>query len=154
MRRAGNLVLIIGMIVAALIGCRRDGGSPPPQSDATPPAVVEPSHFIYHKAMRGETMASIAKWYSGSTNNARAIAEINPEMNPNKLKVGAIVLVPIGLATVHTEQPAFSTAPQGGSGGGESRKPPRKPSPDRAEPEADNPQGNAPPKSEEIFGPK
>lgn len=76
-----------------------------------PPPCVERSEFLYHRVMAGETMASIAKWYSGKENQWRKIAEHNPSMNPWRLQKDDIVKVPVVIATVHTEQPITSTAP-------------------------------------------
>jgi hypothetical protein len=68
--------------------------------------------FIEHLVVPGETMATIAKWYAGESAAWTEIAKNNPGLHPFRLKGGEIVKVPLSLATVHTEQPAHSTAPE------------------------------------------
>lgn len=75
------------------------------------PAIEEPN-YIFHKVRPGETLASIALWYSGSDRNWETIARDNPTLDPNRLRVGDIIKVPVSLATRHSEQANFSTAPK------------------------------------------
>lgn len=72
----------------------------------------EPPEFIFHKVYAGETMATIAKWYTGKENKWRDIAQDNPGLSPWNLKAGDIVKVSFALATFHTEQPPYSTKPK------------------------------------------
>jgi LysM domain len=56
---------------------------------------TEVSEFIEHRiSYPGETLASIAHWYTGSQKQWVAIQQANPELRPNKLKVGSIVRIP------------------------------------------------------------
>lgn len=73
------------------------------------PTVEEPA-FIFHRVMPGETMGSIARYYSGKESAWREIAEANPQLSPFKLKKDDIVKVPAAVATVNREQPGTSTA--------------------------------------------
>mgnify|MGYP001416166402 CR=1 FL=1 len=82
-------------------------------SVAMVPPKVETPEFIFHKVYAGETLATIAKWYTGKTSKWRDIADENPGLNPWNLKAGDIVKVSLSLATVHTEQPPYSTKPRG-----------------------------------------
>jgi hypothetical protein len=66
--------------------------------------------FIEHVVVPGETMATIVKWYAGDTTLWPVIAQHNPGLSPFKLKGGEAVRVPLSLATLHTEQPEYSTA--------------------------------------------
>jgi hypothetical protein len=76
-----------------------------------PPAPEEPqTKFIEHRVSPGETMATIAKWYSGDTTLWPVIAQHNLGLSPFRLKSGEVVRVPFSLATVHSEQPEHSTA--------------------------------------------
>ncbi len=76
----------------------------PPEPEKPQPEIIE--HWVFP----GETMATIAKWYSGDTTRWPVIAQHNPELSPFRLKGGEVVRVPLSLATVHSEQPEHSTA--------------------------------------------
>jgi DNA-directed RNA polymerase subunit H (RpoH/RPB5) len=65
--------------------------------------------YIYHKVMDEETMATIAKWYSGNKAYWVELAEKNPELKPTELKEDEVVRVPVSMAKIHEEQPGFST---------------------------------------------
>jgi hypothetical protein len=80
-------------------------GSPAPRKPQQPQA-----EFIEHRVLPGETMATLAKYYSGNAVNWTKIAEENPGLHPFRLNRGEIVRVPKALATVHAEQPDQSTA--------------------------------------------
>jgi LysM repeat protein len=73
------------------------------------PKVEEPA-YIFHRVMSGETMSTIAQYYTGKQSMWREIANANPELSPFNLKKDEIVKVPRAIATVHKEQPAYSTA--------------------------------------------
>jgi hypothetical protein len=51
----------------------------------------------------GEYLSLIAKWYTGSSNNWKTIAEANPELKPNSIRIGQKILIPKTLAK--TEEP-------------------------------------------------
>jgi LysM repeat protein len=118
--------LLIGGTIAVLIctGCietyspskKTSAPSPPPPSVSAPskPYLLETpkeeEKFIYHKIMAGETMGSIAKWYSGDAEDWVKIAEANPGVKPTALHIGDKLKIPASMATEHKEQPDFSTA--------------------------------------------
>ena len=118
--------ILVGGAIAALIcaGCM-ETYSPPQKTTAPsppPPSVSAPSQpyllktpkegetFIYHRIMAGETMGSIAKWYSGDVEDWVKIAGANPEVKPTELHIGDKLKIPASMATAHHEQPDFSTA--------------------------------------------
>jgi len=88
--------------------------SAPPKTTPVKVAAPEPeklpSEFIEHQVIPGETMATIAKWYAGDTTVWPVIAQHNLGLSPFKLKGGEVVRVPFSVATLHSEQPEFSTA--------------------------------------------
>lgn len=73
---------------------------------------VEAPQFIFHKVYAGETLATIARWYTGKNSSWRDIAADNPDLNPWNLHEGDVVKVSLSLATRHTEQPPYSTKPR------------------------------------------
>jgi hypothetical protein len=118
-----------------------------PEAASSPPLEKEkpaaPS-FIEHLVVPGETLATIAKWYAGEATAWTEIAKHNPGMHPFRLKGGEIVKVPRSLATVHTEQPTYSTAPETVS-----RPTKKAPKPQPAPPPTTTPEPAQP-----AFGPK
>jgi len=111
---------------AAVIGeaDRRESGTvaaPPPQSDRTvtpipapapPPANPAPATEEY-VVQAGETLAAIAEKKYGDPNKWTVIAKANPTVNPNRMKVGAKLVLPNAAATPApaTEVAATRTEP-------------------------------------------
>jgi len=126
---------LLPLVAVVLFGC---APTPPPEAQPVPPP-LQPPPYVFHKVMPGETLATIAKWYSGKESNWHEIAEHNRELDPSNLRVGDMVKVPLYLTTVHNEQPSFSTAPH--------RK--KKAASNKPAQEEDTP-----PAPEEVFGPK
>jgi hypothetical protein len=81
-----------------------------PVKVAPPGPEKPPAEFIEHRVIPGETMATIAQWYTGDTTLWPVIAQHNLGLNPFKLKGGEVVRVPFSVATLHSEQPGYSTA--------------------------------------------
>ncbi len=143
MRMTCRLILWLPLVaLAALLGlgCRTTQHDQIMDNVAMAPPVVERPQFIFHKVMAGETMATIARWYSGKESKWEEIAEHNPDLSPFKLRKGDIVKVPIYMATVHTEQPSYSTAQKK-----------RKKTPSSRAPGSQSDDSGLP---EEVFGPR
>ena len=51
-------------------------------------------YFEHRVKWSGETLSLIAKWYTGSYGNWKAIAQVNPGLNPNRIEVGDIINIP------------------------------------------------------------
>ena len=132
---------------------RAEEKAPPPPPVAPSPAPPAPAisespapngDFIFHKVFAGETLATIAKWYSGNANNWKVLASHNLDKEPFKLKAQEVVRIPRNLATTNKEQPGFSTA----SSKAGPRKDKKTTSPSPAAPEP------SPPVTGPAFGPK
>jgi LysM repeat protein len=116
---------------------------PAPVREPTPaPAKPAPADdAIVHKVASGETLATIAKWYSGKTTTWREIAAANPGLDPSRLKEGQVIRIPLSVATVHKEPPTPAAT---GSPG-----PAKKPLKDKEDSESP-----AAPDGKPVFGPK
>jgi hypothetical protein len=67
---------------------------PPPP----PPPKPRPQPYVHKVRYSGETLISIAKWYTGSRNNWTVIAKANPHLvNPNRILIGDTILIPENL---------------------------------------------------------
>jgi hypothetical protein len=82
--------------------------APPTQTTPEPPAPN--ADYLFHKVYAGETLATIAKWYSGNANNWKVLASHNLDKEPFKLKAQEVVRIPLKLASTNKAQPGFSTA--------------------------------------------
>jgi hypothetical protein len=119
--------------------------SPAPPAPAATTAPPAPNgDYIFHKVYAGETLATIAKWYSGNANNWKVLASHNLDKEPFKLKAQEVVRIPLKLASANKEQPGFSTA----STKAGVRKGQKTSSPSPAAP------GPTPPVTGPAFGPK
>jgi hypothetical protein len=76
------------------------------------PAEAEKPEFLLHRVLPGETMASIAKWYTGKGSAWKELVQYNPDLKQRNLKRGDLVKIPLGMAIVHNRQPKHSTAPK------------------------------------------
>jgi hypothetical protein len=144
MKRMCKLMLLGPLVALLFLGCATVGEHKEKVEAVNMAApVVERPEYIFHRAMPGETLGTIANWYSGKTNRWRELADQNPTLSPWNLKEGDIVKVPVSFAVVHKEQPNYSTAPK--PKGKQTRKAPATPK-DSTE--------KAPASGQEVFGPK
>jgi hypothetical protein len=51
-------------------------------------------NFKHTVRWRGESLSLIAKWYTGSFENWKALARANPNLNPNRIIVGNVIDIP------------------------------------------------------------
>lgn len=92
---------VSSLLVAITIvssGCSRTSQTLPPP----PPQPTYISHTVTHQ---GETLASIAKWYTGSSSNWQIIRDANPELDPRKIRIGTSIQIPRDIA-LRTDAPA------------------------------------------------
>ena len=52
------------------------------------------NYFEHRVKWHGETLSLIAKWYTGSYGNWKAIVPANPGLNPNRIAVGDVINIP------------------------------------------------------------
>jgi hypothetical protein len=85
-----NVARFLGLASALImIGCSKRA----PLDPVLPSTEV--SEFVEHRvSYAGETLGSIAQWYTGSQKQWTAIQRANPELKPNKLRVGNVVRIP------------------------------------------------------------
>ena len=115
---------------------------PPAPAPTEPPAPN--ADYLFHKVYAGETLATIAQWYSGNANNWKVLASHNLDKEPFKLRAQDVVKIPLTLASAHKEQPGFSTAsPKASVRKGKKTTPPSPAAP-----------GPPPPVTGPAFGPK
>jgi len=60
-----------------------------------------------HVVESGETLTSIASQYYGNGNKFKLILDANPGLNPNRLKLGAKLIIPAARETVINDAPAI-----------------------------------------------
>jgi hypothetical protein len=109
-RRYLGWLFCMPLVMILLVGCAGMTHDEIKGSVQKPPPVVEEPTYIFHRVMAGETLGTIAGYYTGKESQWREIAVVNPELSPFNLKKDQIVKVPTAIATAHKEQPAYSTA--------------------------------------------
>jgi hypothetical protein len=76
---------------------------------AKPPAEGVPaekeSYFVHTVKWPGETVSIIAGWYTGNIENWKALAEANPEINPNSIRQGDRISIPERMMKTKTPMP-------------------------------------------------
>jgi hypothetical protein len=79
-------------------------------SQTLPPPPAQPSYISHTVTYQGETLASIAKWYTGSSSNWQTIRDANPELDPRKIRIGTTIQIPRELA-LRSDAPSKPKAP-------------------------------------------
>jgi len=85
--------------------------APPPPRGPSPPAPVEAepkpkeAHFAHTVRWSGETVSIIAGWYTGDIENWKALAQANPNINPNRIFEGNRILIPESLLKTREPMP-------------------------------------------------
>jgi LysM repeat protein len=68
--------------------------APEPLPAAQPEQPTEPPYLVHTVKWPGETLALIAKWYTGEIENWRAIAKANPKLDPRRIRLGSEIQIP------------------------------------------------------------
>ncbi|MBW2605000.1 MAG: LysM peptidoglycan-binding domain-containing protein [Deltaproteobacteria bacterium] len=76
-----------------------------PESERTVVAPKPPVLYLHKVRWPEETYSHIAKWYTGTVNNWRAIAKANPELDPKKIDIGDTISIPEDLMTSRKPMP-------------------------------------------------
>jgi len=113
--------------------------APPKEVKVEPPA--GPSYYEHKVKWAGESLSIIAAWYTGSLENWKVLAKVNPKVNPSRIYIGQKIRIPGDLLKTREPMPRSFPADFGKKKG---EPPPPKPetSPVSTEEEP------------ELFGPK
>jgi hypothetical protein len=85
--------------------------SAPEATQTSTPSVTTPpekshgpqdAYYVHTVKWSGESVSIIAAWYTGDLQNWKALAEANPEINPNRIWQGMKIKIPERLLTVKT----------------------------------------------------
>lgn len=68
-----------------------------PHSSKDNVAEQQPDYFEHTVRWRGESLSLIARWYTGHIENWKALAQANPNLNPNRIIVGDVIYIPQGM---------------------------------------------------------
>ena len=60
------------------------------------------SMLFTHIIKKGQLLGDLAKWYTGNVNNWPKIAAANPNIIPNKMPVGSVIIIPTNLLKTTT----------------------------------------------------
>lgn len=94
-----NLKAFLPVILGFCVGCTAKYAAAPEQEPRFP-------DYLEHRVeYSGETLGSIARWYTGSTSNWGKIQSANPEIRPNRIRVGMIIRIPNDLVTRSEKMP-------------------------------------------------
>ncbi len=65
-----------------------------PALEILTPATPELRFYLHKVRWPDETLSHIAKWYTGTVKNWKAIAKANPELDPKKIDTGDTISIP------------------------------------------------------------
>jgi len=72
---------------------------------AKPKLALKPQYFTHRVQGKGETLSTIAKWYTGNGNNWERLAQANPDIDPQRIHVGDAIRIPEEIATTRRPMP-------------------------------------------------
>lgn len=116
---------------------KKTTSGPPKEIKTKPPQ--RPAYFEHKVRWSGESLSIIAKWYTGSLENWKALSKANPKINPSRIHKGQKIRIPENLLKTREPMPK-SFLPDVAKG--KLKAPPSEPQPP---PEEEEPQ---------LFGPK
>jgi LysM repeat protein len=76
-----------------------------PEAETIVVAPKPPVFYLHKVRWPEETYSHIAKWYTGTVNNWKAIAKANPELDPKKIDIGDTISIPEELLTTRKPMP-------------------------------------------------
>lgn len=62
--------------------------------------IAKSNIMFTHIIKKGQLLGDLAKWYTGSVNNWPAISEANPNIIPNRMPIGSVIIIPTKLLKV------------------------------------------------------
>ncbi len=75
-------------------------------SEVVSPSPIPESRFYIHRVRwKGETLFIIAKWYTGSGKNWKALSNANPKLNPNRIVINGNIFIPEDLMKYRKPMP-------------------------------------------------
>ena len=76
-----------------------------PALEVTSPVEPKPRFYLHEVRWPEETLSHIAKWYTGTVKNWKAIAKANPELDIKKIDIGDTISIPEDLLTSRKPMP-------------------------------------------------
>lgn len=86
-----QLSLILLIVVLLPAGCSRTVTE---QVFSSPPTPVKEKPFTHKVRTPGENLNRISSWYTGSGRNWPAIVEANPAIDPRRIMIGDLIIIP------------------------------------------------------------
>lgn len=65
-----------------------------PSSQAFSPIVPKPKPFLHVVTTPGETLIAIARWYTGDPQNWHHLVQVNNDLDPQRMEIGATIMIP------------------------------------------------------------
>ncbi len=111
-----------------------------PAKEIKPKPPVKPAYYEHKVRWSGESLSIIAKWYTGSQENWKALSKANPKINPSRIYKGQEIRIPENLLKTREPMPeSFLSHPV------KRKKESPPPEPEPPPPDEEEPQ---------LFGPK
>ena len=101
MRKFG--LILMSCLSLNILGCYLGAG--PNEGLQETKVAAPPPVYIHRIRYPGETLARIARWYTGSSANWRRIVQSNVGLNPNRLRIGQEIRIPERLLIRHRPLP-------------------------------------------------
>ena len=91
--------ILLSLFISA---CAKPAPPPEPMEDLPPPAPETVEHTV---KFPGETLGLISRWYTGKSSNWEAILSVNPGLDPRRINLGNVILIPAELVVKDSPLP-------------------------------------------------
>lgn len=76
-----------------------------PSAVVSPSPKPTPNFYVHRVRWKGETLFIIARWYTGSGKNWKAVSKANPKLNPNRMIINDNIFIPEDLVKYRKPMP-------------------------------------------------
>ena len=101
MSKIHPLILLLFILTLLNSGCLLHGK----KQDRWKPIDQNKAPVVHEIQWKSETLSIIAKWYTGDSQNWKALADANPNINPRSLFLGNRIFIPSHLVKTRDPMP-------------------------------------------------
>jgi hypothetical protein len=99
-------LLLAGLILSVVfIGCTTQNRFGSAYNNYKNLLKADGEEFVHKVRWKGETLSIIAEWYTGDSNNWKALANLDSKLNPTLLIAGNKILIPHHLLKTRKPMP-------------------------------------------------
>lgn len=107
------MICIASISFISISACAKAPARSPNQDSELHPPSPKPAFLEHEVRHSGETLGKIAAWYTGNAKNWKRLVEVNPQLKPNKIRLGQLIRIPSELVVQEKQMPQHFEARAG-----------------------------------------